>query len=104
MRTAMVSLSTKSPRPATRCFHPSAAVEDFGDLPCRDIRRGSTARGDGFLQCVEERRPVGVVGDLPDVLVTRLDVTDPASIETAVKETIGRFGAIDAVVNAAGYG
>ncbi|MCG7205366.1 SDR family NAD(P)-dependent oxidoreductase [Streptomyces arenae] len=42
--------------------------------------------------------------ELPNVLVTRLDVTDPASIEAAVKETIDRFGAIDAVVNAAGYG
>ncbi|MEV7393877.1 MULTISPECIES: SDR family NAD(P)-dependent oxidoreductase [unclassified Streptomyces] len=41
---------------------------------------------------------------LDNVLVTRLDVTDTAGIERAVKETIGRFGAIDALVNAAGYG
>ncbi|WP_327428328.1 SDR family NAD(P)-dependent oxidoreductase [Streptomyces sp. NBC_01236] len=42
--------------------------------------------------------------DLADVLVTRLDVTDIAGIEQAVKEAVDRFGAIDAVVNAAGYG
>ncbi|MEV6114537.1 SDR family NAD(P)-dependent oxidoreductase [Streptomyces sp. NPDC052109] len=42
--------------------------------------------------------------DLPAVVVTTLDVTDPAGIELAVKETLDRFGALDAVVNAAGYG
>ncbi|MFE2734677.1 SDR family NAD(P)-dependent oxidoreductase [Streptomyces sp. NPDC055144] len=42
--------------------------------------------------------------DRPDVLVTRLDVTDTDSIAGAVKESIERFGAIDAVLNAAGYG
>ncbi|WP_405887730.1 SDR family NAD(P)-dependent oxidoreductase [Streptomyces sp. NBC_01136] len=42
--------------------------------------------------------------DLGNVLVTRLDVTDIAGIEQAVKETVDRFGAIDALVNAAGYG
>ena len=42
--------------------------------------------------------------DLPDVLVARLDVTDAASIARAVDQTLERFGAIDAVVNAAGYG
>ncbi|MEU2619984.1 SDR family NAD(P)-dependent oxidoreductase [Streptomyces sp. NPDC007157] len=41
---------------------------------------------------------------LDTVLVTRLDVTDAASIEQAVRETVERFGAVDAVVNAAGYG
>ncbi|MER7198792.1 short-chain dehydrogenase/reductase [Streptomyces sp. CB01635] len=42
--------------------------------------------------------------DLDKVLVTRLDVTDRAGIEKAVQETVTRFGTIDAVVNAAGYG
>jgi NAD(P)-dependent dehydrogenase (short-subunit alcohol dehydrogenase family) len=41
---------------------------------------------------------------LGNVLVTRLDVTDAAVIEQAVKETVDRFGAIDALVGAAGYG
>lgn len=34
----------------------------------------------------------------------RLDVTDSESIQNAIKETIAKFGAIDAVVNNAGYG
>jgi NAD(P)-dependent dehydrogenase (short-subunit alcohol dehydrogenase family) len=39
-----------------------------------------------------------------NIRLVRLDVTDPASVEAAVAETIGAFGAIDVVVNNAGYG
>lgn len=42
--------------------------------------------------------------ELDNVLVARLDVTDPTSIEAAVGAGIERFGAIDALVNNAGYG
>ena len=41
---------------------------------------------------------------LDNVLVNRLDVTDPTSIESAVAEGVERFGQIDALVNNAGYG
>ena len=41
---------------------------------------------------------------LDNVLVTRLDVTDPASIESAIAAGIQRFGDIDVIVNNAGYG
>jgi NAD(P)-dependent dehydrogenase (short-subunit alcohol dehydrogenase family) len=38
------------------------------------------------------------------VLVTRLDVTDKKSIQEAVEAGVRKFGAIDALVNNAGYG
>lgn len=41
---------------------------------------------------------------LDNVLVTRLDVQDPASIRVAVEEAVARFGTIDALLNNAGYG
>ena len=41
---------------------------------------------------------------LDNVLVTRLDVTDTASIENAVAEGVARFGQIDVLLNNAGYG
>jgi NAD(P)-dependent dehydrogenase (short-subunit alcohol dehydrogenase family) len=41
---------------------------------------------------------------LENVLVTRLDVEDRASIEMAIEQGLKRFGHIDAVINNAGYG
>lgn len=38
------------------------------------------------------------------VLAVRLDVTDDAAIEAAVKQAVERFGRIDILVNNAGYG
>ncbi|AFY37636.1 Estradiol 17-beta-dehydrogenase [[Leptolyngbya] sp. PCC 7376] len=42
--------------------------------------------------------------ELENVLVTRLDVTDSESIESAIKAGLEKFGKIDALVNNAGYG
>ncbi len=44
------------------------------------------------------------LSSLDGVLVTRLDVTDKASIESAMAAAVGRFGGIDVLVNNAGYG
>lgn len=48
----------------------------------------------------EERELV----QLPNVLVTRLDVQDRVSITTAIEAAIARFGQIDALLNNAGFG
>lgn len=42
--------------------------------------------------------------DWENILKLRLDVTDPAATALAISESIQRFGAIDALVNSAGYG
>ncbi len=44
------------------------------------------------------------LNQLDNVLVTRLDVLDPGSIEEAIKEGVSNFGQIHALVNNAGYG
>jgi len=50
------------------------------------------------------RSPSQTFGNPEQLLVTRLDVTDPDSISRAVDSGIQRFGRIDAVVNNAGIG
>lgn len=44
------------------------------------------------------------LGELENVLVTKLDVLDPLSIDNAVNEGIARFRQIDVLLNNAGYG
>jgi NAD(P)-dependent dehydrogenase (short-subunit alcohol dehydrogenase family) len=44
------------------------------------------------------------LGELENILVTKLDVLDPSSIDQALKEGIARFGQIDVLLNNAGYG
>jgi NAD(P)-dependent dehydrogenase (short-subunit alcohol dehydrogenase family) len=56
---------------------------------------------------VATMRVVLAAGDLAgrdNVLVSRLDVTDPASIDRAIKASVERFAKLDVVINNAGYG
>jgi NAD(P)-dependent dehydrogenase (short-subunit alcohol dehydrogenase family) len=72
----------------------------------REIALAALRAGDRVT--VTARRPEQL-GDLVEewgdrVHACALDVTDPATIETAVKATFDRFGRIDVVVNNAGQG
>lgn len=52
-------------------------------------------------------RSPGKASDWPaheNLFLARLDVTDPDSIQKAIRDTLGRFGTIEAIVNNAGYG
>jgi NAD(P)-dependent dehydrogenase (short-subunit alcohol dehydrogenase family) len=49
-------------------------------------------------QTVQKCRELGAA----DILLIKLDVTDQASIENAVKEVIAKFGGIDILINNAG--
>jgi len=52
------------------------------------------------------RKPEGEteLKDLPSVMLTKLDVLEPDSIQRAIKEGMQKFGKIDVIVNNAGYG
>ncbi|MEU2282528.1 SDR family NAD(P)-dependent oxidoreductase [Streptomyces sp. NPDC013178] len=64
-----------------------------------------TARGWNVVATMRDTAKANpAFATLDNVLVTRLDVTDTESVERAVAEAIERFGAIDAVLNNAGYG
>ena len=56
----------------------------------------------GWSVAATARHPEEV--SLDNVAALRLDVTDEASIASAVASTVDRFGTIDALVNNAGYG
>lgn len=60
----------------------------------------------GWSVIATARRPETArdLESLPGIFVTRLDVQDRASIDTAVAAGIARFGGIDALVNNAGFG
>src|ERR1700690_2271676 len=56
----------------------------------------------GWSVAATARRPEEI--SLDNVAALRLDVTDEASIASAVAATVDRFGTIDVLVNNAGYG
>jgi NAD(P)-dependent dehydrogenase (short-subunit alcohol dehydrogenase family) len=60
----------------------------------------------GWNVSATARYPVSdsIWGQAGNTITPRLDVTDEASIHSAIAATLERFGAIDAVVNNAGYG
>lgn len=72
----------------------------FGEATARLF----AARGWNVVATMRKTEAGVALAELENVLVTRLDVEDAASIDTAIAEGIERFGGIDVLVNNAGYG
>lgn len=69
-----------------------------------DIAKAALAAGHKVIATGRNtNKVVKAIGESADLLVVKLDVTNPADAESAVKAVIGRFGRIDVVNNAASF-
>jgi NAD(P)-dependent dehydrogenase (short-subunit alcohol dehydrogenase family) len=68
-----------------------------------DIARAALAAGHAVVATGRNTEAVAAaIGEADDPLVVELDITSPASTETAVRAAVDRFGRIDVLVNNAG--
>src|SRR5437867_9150815 len=68
-----------------------------------DIAKAALAAGNAVVATGRNTDAVSkAVGQADDLLVVKLDITDPASAQAAVQAAVARFGRIDVLVNNAG--
>ena len=72
----------------------------FGKLTAKTFHE----RGWNVIATMRSPEKETELGELENVLVTALDVTDTQSIERAVQQGLAHFGGLEVVVNNAGYG
>src|SRR5262245_9686347 len=82
----------------TRTWLVTGATSGFG----RTIVDAALAHGDAVVATSRRTDGLADIADHERVLVTRLDVTDPAERQAAVAAALERFGRIDVLVNNAG--
>lgn len=78
----------------------TGASSGFG----REAVKLFAAKGWNVIASMRSPEKESELSKLDGVLVTRLDVTDNTSIDEAVDAGVRKFGAIDVLVNNAGYG
>lgn len=79
----------------------TGASRGFGALIVRD----ALARGDRVVATARNpRQIIDALGEHPNLLAVKLDVTDEAEAAAAVGQGVARFGRIDVLVNNAGFG
>ena len=70
----------------------------------RDMARAVLAHGRRLVATARKPETLDEFAGRDDALVAALDVTDPAQISAVVQAAEARFGAVDVLVNNAGYG
>jgi NAD(P)-dependent dehydrogenase (short-subunit alcohol dehydrogenase family) len=61
----------------------------------------------GYKVVAAARKPEGMekfLGDSPNLLTVRLDITNDEQVQSSVNAALSRFGGIDVLINNAGYG
>jgi len=79
----------------------TGASRGFGALIARD----ALLRGDRVVATARNPQTViDALGEQPNLLALKLDVTSEADAQAAARQAVARFGRIDVLVNNAGYG